>query len=140
MSLKRIVLDTNVLVAALRSRRGASFRLLSLIGTGRFELCLSVPLLFEYEDVLAREPIGIPAAAAADVLDYLCQVAIPQDIHFLWRPLLRDAKDDMVLELAVAADSSDIITFNIRDFTGSERFAVRAIAPAQFLTEIGELQ
>ena len=75
MSVPRIILDTNVLVTGLRSRRGASFRLISLLGAARFEIAISVPLLFEYEDVLSREAIGIPPRQARDVLDYLCEVA-----------------------------------------------------------------
>jgi predicted nucleic acid-binding protein len=94
-------------------------------------------MLFEYEDVLVREKLGIPSDAAEDVLDYLCHVAVGQDIYFLWRPFLRDPKDDLVLELAVASRSSEIITYNIKDFEGIERFNVRAIRPADFLSELG---
>ena len=94
-------------------------------------------MLFEYEDVLAREEIGIPSGAVEDVLDYLCHVAIGQDIYFLWRPFLRDPKDDLVLELAVASRSSRIVTYNIKDFTGIERFNIKAVRPADFLSELG---
>lgn len=133
----RAVIDTNVLVAALKSRRGPSFRLLSLVGTGKFDICLSIPMLFEYEDVLARETVGIGRNAANDVLDYLCEVAIAQEVYYLWRPFLKDPKDDLVLELAVASESPHIVTYNIGDFAGSERFEVRAIPPADFLVHIG---
>ena len=137
MNQRRVILDTNVIVSALRSRRGPAFRLLSLVGTGQFEICLSIPMLFEYEDVLAREKIGISAEAADDVLNYLCHVAMPQEIYFLWRPFLRDPKDDLVLELAVGSQSTEIITYNIKDFVGIESFNVRAIRPAEFLSELG---
>ncbi len=139
MATSRIILDTNVLVAGLRSRRGASFQVLSLIGTGRFEIALSVPLLFEYEDVLGRKEIGITAQQARDILDYVCSAAIHQEIHFLWRPFLKDPKDDLVLELAVASRCSEIVTFNLKDFIGIEQFDIRAIRPADFLTKIGAL-
>ncbi len=132
-----IILDTNVLVSALRSRLGASFKLLSLIPTQRFQIALTVPLLFEYEDVLAREVLGIDTSSANDVLDYLCLSASKHDVHFMWRPLLRDAKDDMVLEAAVAAQASTIVTFNTKDFQGSERFGVNALWPAAFLKQLG---
>ena len=98
MSLPRAVLDTNVIVSALRSRRGPSFRLLSLSGSGRYEICLSVPLVLEYEEVLQRRT----ALAEEDVLivlSHLTRVAHRQAIFFLWRPVLPDPKDDMVLEL-----------------------------------------
>lgn len=133
----RIVLDTNVLVAALRSRRGPAFRLLSMVGIGRFETAVSVPLLFEYEDVLSREAIGVPASAAEAVLDYLCLVSHHQEVHFLWRPFLRDPKDDLVLEVAVASQSTKIITYNVKDFEGIEHFGLRTALPAEFLAELG---
>ena len=132
-----IIIDTNVLVAALRSNRGASFKLLSLLSDASFKLALTVPLLFEYEDVLAREILGIDASSANDVLDYLCLVASKHDVHFMWRPCLRDAKDDMVLEAAVSAQASVIVTFNTKDFKGSERFGVQALWPGDFLKQIG---
>jgi putative PIN family toxin of toxin-antitoxin system len=133
-----IILDTNVLVAALRSRRGASFALLSWVGTKRFNLSLSVPLVFEYEDVLAREALGIDQASANAVIDYLCLVAVKSHVHFLWRPFLRDAKDDMVLEAAVSSQCSHIVTFNTKDFAGVEQFGLRALWPGEFLKLIGE--
>lgn len=136
----KIVLDTNVLVAALRSRRGASFRILSWIGTGRFEISLSVPLVLEYEDALLRQPqeSGIDPDDVSALLDYLCAIGRHQSIFFLWRPLLRDPKDDLVLELAVAGGCEAIITHNLRDFAGTEKFGVRALTPREFLNEIGE--
>jgi putative PIN family toxin of toxin-antitoxin system len=134
----RIVLDTNVVFAALRSRRGASFRLLSLVGSDRFDVYLSVPLLFEYEDVLKRETTGLMPADVDVVLDYLCGIAEQQEIHFLWRPCLRDPKDDMVLELAVASQCTHILTFNTADFGGVDRFGLTALWPADFLRLLGE--
>jgi len=134
---KRIILDTNVLVAGLRSRRGASFQLLNLLGSAHFETCVSVPLMFEYEDVLNRESLALPKAAVGDVLDYFCSVSHLQEIHYLWRPFLKDPKDDLVLELAVASQSSAIITFNLRDFARVTQFGLKALTPGEFLGEIG---
>lgn len=136
-----IVLDTSVLVAALRSRRGAAFRLLSLVGTGRFRIAVSVPLVLEYEDALLRQiaEISLNQSNIRAVLDYLCSVGKHQDIFFLWRPLLRDPKDDMVAEVAVAAGCDAIVTYNRRDFAGVEKFGMRILTPAEFLKEIGEL-
>ena len=133
----KIIIDTNVLVAAMKSRRGASFALLSLISNEAFEVCVSVPLVFEYEDVLLRSELGIDEQAAHEVLNYICSVAHRQQVHFLWRPWLRDAKDDMVLEAAVAGQCSHIVTFNTRDFVGIEKFGVQALWPADFLKSIG---
>jgi putative PIN family toxin of toxin-antitoxin system len=132
---RRVVLDTNVVVAGLRSRRGASFKLLSFLDQGRFEIALSVPLLFEYEDVLARfsHEGFYEQRDIDDFLDHLCQVAHRQSVFFLWRPYLPDGRDDMVLELAVAARCEAIVTHNQRDFEGTERFGVRVFAPKDFL-------
>lgn len=142
MKVPRVVLDTNVIVSALRSRRGASFRLLSLVGKGRSEICVSVPLVLEYEDAVGRhlDEIGLTLRQLDDVLDYLCSVAIRQDVFYLWRPTLRDPKDDLVLELAVSAQCSDVITFNLKDFAGSERFGIKARRPHELLAKIGALQ
>ncbi len=136
-----IVVDTNVLISALRSRRGASFRLLALVGTGRFDLALSVPLLLEYEGVASRmlASLRVSDADLNDILDYLCAVASCRSVFFLWRPTLPDPKDDMVLELAVDAGAPVIVTFNIRHFVGVDRFGIRALTPREFLQEIGDL-
>jgi putative PIN family toxin of toxin-antitoxin system len=137
MASYKIIIDTNVLVAALRSRDGASFKLLSLIDSGLFSLGVTVPLVFEYEDVIKREHLGIDRANAEAVLDYFCAVASHHHVYFVWRPYLRDAKDDLVLEAAVAADATHIVTFNTKDFEGIDRFGIQAVWPADFLSQIG---
>ena len=134
---RRIVLDTNVIVAGLRSRRGAAFRVLSLGGTGVFTHCLSVPLLFEYEDVLKR-PGVVPLAldVVEDVLDGLCATADRRPLYFLWRPQLPNAADDLVLEIAVTGQCDTVVTFNQRHFVGSDQFGIRAQTPAEFLVAL----
>ncbi len=141
MPVPQIVLDTNVLVSALRSRRGAAFRVLSMVDSGNFKINVSVPLVLEYEDVLNRQlsALTISREEIADVLDYLCMIGNRHQIHFLWRPFLRDAKDDMVLELAVTANCDYIVTYNRRDFAGVEKFGLRAIEPIDLLRLIGTL-
>ena len=142
MGRRRIVIDTNVLVAALRSRRGASYRLLSLIGDERFEINVSVPLVLEYEAAAKRLVGEIPLGEGEidDILDYICAVARRWKVHYLWRPYLKDAKDEMVLELAVVAGCEYIVTYNRRDFAGVERFGLKVVTPKEFLEEIGELR
>ena len=139
---QNVILDTNVLVSGLRSQRGASFRLLELIGTGRFEISLSVPLVLEYEEVLLRQAskLSLSRRDIRDFLDYLCSVAQLQSIFFLWRPKLPDPDDDMALEVAVAAGAQRIVTFNHRDFAGAEQFRIHVLGPREFLKEIGELK
>lgn len=134
----QIVLDTNVLYAGLRSRRGASFKLLKHLETGRFELNLSVPLVLEYEEVLLRkEPtLNFTPAEIGKLLDYLCLIANLHEVHFLWRPILNDPKDDMILDLAVRANCPYIVTYNIRDFTGADQFGIQAVNAPEFLKTI----
>jgi putative PIN family toxin of toxin-antitoxin system len=136
---QRIVIDTSVFVSALRSSRGASHQLLLRVGGDEFEIALSVPLVLEYEDAAKRMPeaTGLAPQDVDDIIDYLCSVGRLQEIHFLWRPVLRDSRDDHVLELATEAGCEVIVTHNLRDFTGSERFGVEAITPGEFLRRIG---
>jgi putative PIN family toxin of toxin-antitoxin system len=138
----RIVLDTNVLVAGLRSRNGASFQLLRLLGEGRFQPCLSVPLVLEYESACKRQSraLGLTHADIDDVLDFICSVSEHRQIYYLWRPFLRDPGDDMVLELAVESEAERIVTHNVRDFTGSDQFGIQVVRPHAFLRILGETQ
>jgi predicted nucleic acid-binding protein len=134
-------MDTSVLVSALRSSRGASHRLLMLVGGEHFELNLSVPLVLEYEDAALRlTELGfITAEDVEAIIDYLCAVANHRQVFYLWRPFLPDPNDDMILELAVAASCDFIVTHNTRDFAGAEQFGQQVLTPQQFLREIGDL-
>jgi putative PIN family toxin of toxin-antitoxin system len=141
MESPQIVVDTNVLVAGLRSKRGASNRLLRLVGTGTFEIHLSVPLFFEYAEQCLDLVGGLPLSKedVDDLLDYLCKVAHHWPIFFLWRPFLNDPKDDLVLEVAVAGQCDGIVTFNKRDFLGAHQFGLKLWTPKEFLQQIGEV-
>lgn len=136
----RIVIDTNVLVSALRSKRGASHKLLMLVDSGAFETAISVPLVLEYEAAARRciRHTGLTPQDADAILDYVCACAVTQKIFYLWRPVLSDARDDMVLELAVAAGCKYIVTFNLSDFAAAKDFGVRVLVPRDFLTLVGE--
>ena len=135
----RIVIDTNVVVAGLRSRQGASFRLLTLLGGSAFETVISVPLLLEYEAVLKQQAsaLGLARADVDDFLDFVCQVSSPHEIHFLWRPTLQDPRDEFLLELAVESHSDFIFTHNTRHFAGAAQFGVEVVTPRKFLRLIG---
>jgi putative PIN family toxin of toxin-antitoxin system len=139
MPVYQIVIDTNVWIAALRSKRGASYKLLSLIDSGKFEANLSVPLVLEYEDTAKRLVGEIPLTErdVDDILDYICAVAHHRRIYYLWRPFLSDPRDDMVLELAVTAECDFIVTFNQSDFVGVEQFGLSTLTPKEFLQKIG---
>ena len=138
----QIVMDTNVLISALRSRRGPSFKLLGLIGKGRFDISLSVPLVLEYEAVAKRSRWRDKPSWShvSNILDYLCAVGHQQQIHFLWRPRARDPKDDMVLEVAVAGQCDAIVTYNKKDFAEAKTFGLVLFTPKEFLMKIGEVK
>ena len=141
MSLASVVLDTNVIVAALPSRRGTSARVLYLVGRGLVEVNVSVPVVLEYEAVLKR-PGTVPAytpAALDELIDGLCAVARLRPVDFRWRPQLTDPSDEAVLELAVAAGGAPIVTWNVRHFRGAERFGVAVRTPPELLHDIGAL-
>ncbi len=134
----RIVIDTNVLFAGLYSKNGASHQVLIRLATKQLSLALSTPLLFEYEDVLKRNPaqLGLDEDSIDKLLDNLCAISQHQRIHYLWRPYLPDAKDDLLLELAVASNTHTIVTHNLKDFSGIEQFGVEAISPKNLLERI----
>lgn len=137
-----MVLDTNVLVSGLRSKRGASYQLLTLLGAGRFTTAVSVPLVVEYEKALVDPRTKVPFSRAdiGKFIDYICTISDKRKIYYLWRPHLSDSGDDMILELAVAGRCDFIITYNVRDFSGVGQFGVRILTPGQFIKRLGEEQ
>ena len=141
MNIPKIVIDTNVIVSALKSKQGTSYALFLLTGKGKFEFNISVPLVLEYEKVLFDPQIKIPFSKKEidKILNYICASSKHHKIYYLWRPLLKDEKDDMVLELAVSSNSDYIITFNKKDFVGAEKFGIRILSPKEFLEVIGEI-
>lgn len=134
----KVVLDTNAIVAGLRSRSGASFQLLRMIPQGNLEFLLSVPLVLEYEDVLKRpdnlRAFDLGQADIEHVLNMLCFAGTEISIHYLWRPKLSDPKDDMVLEVAVNGRADTIVTFNTAGFSAqSKQFGLRLMTPGEYL-------
>jgi predicted nucleic acid-binding protein len=109
-----------------------------LIGTGKFDLNISIPLVAEYEETLRREIHHISENAIADILDYICVVAKRHKIFYLWRPILKDPDDDFILELAVKSNSW-IITYNKADFKKASYFNIKVMTPKEFLRLIGEI-
>jgi len=131
----RVVFDTSVLVSAARSQRGASHKLLSRLPDARVEPVMSVPLFVEYRALLLRPENLLQRAPsqAEGFLDFLISVSHLQEIFFLWRPALPDPDDDFILELAAAPGCRYIITHNLRDFRGTEKWAIAAVTPGDFL-------
>jgi putative PIN family toxin of toxin-antitoxin system len=140
MSTPILVLDTNVLVSALRSSTGASHRLIQLVDSGLFVIGVTVPLVLEYEAVCKRL-IGSTTLTAHEIeqlIDYLCQIGKRSVVHFRLRPSVGDPDDEMVLEAAIASGSDWIVTHNVRDFAGgAARYGVEVLSPAEALRRLG---
>jgi putative PIN family toxin of toxin-antitoxin system len=131
----RTVLDTSVLVAAIRSDRGASRMLLVAALERRHQLLVSVPLMIEYESVLTRadhlEASGLSRDDVQATLDAIALVAEPVRLAYLWRPILADADDDMVLETAVNGRADLLVTLNRGDFLAASSFSVPVVSPGE---------
>jgi len=144
MIFNRIVLDTNILVAAARSRNGASFALLQALRDRRFIALASVPLMLEYEAVLKRPEhlaIGNRTIAMTDAfLDALSLYLEPVHLHFLWRPQLRDPADEMVLETALNGRADALVTLNVNDFAPASHFRLPVVNPGAFLRRLQQEQ
>jgi predicted nucleic acid-binding protein len=129
-------MDTDVLVAAVRSDRGASRVLLTAALERRYEILASVPLMLQYESVLTRSEhviaVGVSATDVQVLLDAIALVSTPVRISYLWRPMLTDPGDDLVLETAVNGHAEVVITFNRRHFEpAAARFGIEIVAPAE---------
>jgi putative PIN family toxin of toxin-antitoxin system len=137
----RAVLDTSVILAALRSRRGASNRLLELVALERLRPLASTALFLEYEDVLQRPENRLATGMSeADVEGFLAAFASAAEgveVNFRWRPQLKDLKDELVLEAAVNGRADALVTHNVRDFQPAARlFKLRVMLPRELLKEL----
>jgi putative PIN family toxin of toxin-antitoxin system len=131
----KIIIDTNVLVSALRSAMGPSFALLQLVRAGEIQMCCSPALFLEYEDVLNRpaqlNAFGLNGEDVSDILADLAMHILPVMTHYQWRPQLRDPSDEMVLEAAANAGAQAIVTYNLRDFSPASAFGIEVLNPQQ---------
>jgi putative PIN family toxin of toxin-antitoxin system len=139
--IRRVVVDTSIVVAALRTRLGAGNAVLRLIASRRLVACATPPLFLEYEDVLKRpEQRLVHGLEPRDIDEFLGEFAAlvePVEVHFLWRPQTRDANDEMVLEAAINGRADALVTYNIADFTSAgERFGIPILAPAELLKKV----
>ncbi|MGR4862632.1 putative toxin-antitoxin system toxin component, PIN family [Caulobacter sp. LARHSG274] len=136
----RLVFDTAMMVAAIRSNAGASNRLLAAGLERRLTMLVSTPLLIEYEAVLTRaehlEASGLTASEVEALLDAVAATAEPVRLAFLWRPAVRDPDDDMVLETAANSQADAIVTFNMRDFVVAERFGIEVWSPGEAVRKL----
>ncbi len=139
----RVVLDTNILVAGLSSNLGASYQLLLRCRNNEFRLVASIPLWLEYEAVLKRDETrklhGLSRKKVDVFLSTLAQFCDPVTLHYLWRPQLSDANDEMVLETALNGQADALVTFNVADFeSAAKRFSIKIIQPRVFLEKLKE--
>ncbi|TRL36480.1 putative toxin-antitoxin system toxin component, PIN family [Methylosinus sporium] len=141
--MKRLVLDTSVIVSAFRSSRGASFVILNLVAKRRLVPLVSTALFLEYEDVLQRpeqrEVHGLDPSAVSKALKELAALCEPVEPHFSWRPQLSDPADEMVLEVALNGRADSIVTHNVRDFHQAvPKFGIPVLTPGALLERIGK--
>jgi putative PIN family toxin of toxin-antitoxin system len=139
--MRRIVLDTSVVVAGLRSRLGAGNAVLRLVAQGRLVALATPPLFLEYEDVLKRPEHRLVHGLAPEAIDeFLAELAAliePVEVHFQWRPQSRDPNDEMVLEAAINGGADALVTYNVADFSGpAERFRISVLHPADVLKRV----
>lgn len=137
----RIVLDTSVVVTAFRSRTGAGRALLDLVASGRLIPLLTPALFLEYEAVLKRpDQLNVSGLHLDDIDRFLAgfvSAAEPVTIHYVWRPQLRDADDEIVFGAAVNGRADALVTYNVRDFrAAAPRFGLRIARPAEILKEV----
>ncbi len=139
MSSANVVIDTNVLIAALKSKRGASYKLLISIPKKIYRPNISVPLFIEYEAVAKRTGMvsGLTNVEINAILDYILSQSNIHEIYYLWRPYLKDPKDDLVLEVAVGSQSEYIITFNKKNYQSIDKFGIKVVTPQEFMVERG---
>lgn len=137
----RAVLDTNVLLSALRSQDGASFQIVDRLERGEFVLVLSQTVLAEYDEVLNREliPLGYPAAAIGVFLDDMCRAVEIHRPSGFWKTALPDADDEALAQLAMESKIDYLVTHNVRHFPSERLSAVRVVDPKTFLHILRQL-
>jgi predicted nucleic acid-binding protein len=138
----RVILDTNVIVAALRSRKGASYRLLMTLGHPRWQSVVTPALMYEYEDA-ARRPGNAPGLSEqeiTDILDMIYRESHRQLVWFSWRPAASDPGDDLVLDAAIAGRCDFVVSFNERHLRVAGDFGIEVLTPAALLKLIGEIK
>jgi putative PIN family toxin of toxin-antitoxin system len=139
--MRRIVLDTSVVVSGLRTRLGAGNAVLRLVAERRLVVLATPPLFLEYEDVLKRPEHRLVHGLGIEAIDeFLAELAAliePVEVHFQWRPQSKDPNDEMVLETAINGRADALVTYNLADFAGAaERFRIPVLRPSELLKKV----
>jgi putative PIN family toxin of toxin-antitoxin system len=139
--MQRVVLDTSVVVAGFRTRSGAGNAVLRLVADRRLVLLATPPLFLEYEDVLKRPEQrlvhGLQLHEVDELLAELAALVEPVELHFRWRPQVRDPNDEMVLEAAINGRADALVTYNVTDFAlAGNRFRIPVVRPADLLKKV----
>lgn len=139
--MRRIVLDTSVVVSGLRTRLGAGNAVLRLVAERRLVVLATPPLFLEYEDVLKRPEHRLVHGLGIEAIDeFLAELAAliePVEVHFQWRPQSKDPNDEMVLEAAINGRADTLVTYNLADFAGAaERFRIPVLRPSELLKKV----
>jgi putative PIN family toxin of toxin-antitoxin system len=134
----RAIIDTNVFLSALWSRRGAAFEIFAALRRGRWQIVLSNHLIFEYEEVAKRNAarMGLTLEDIDDVLDALCAAAEQRQLQPAWLPCLSDPDDEPLLQMAVEARVMVIVTRNVRHLKTAETFGIEVMTPGEFLAKL----
>lgn len=139
--MRRVVLDTSVIVAALPTRHGVANYVLRLVASRRLLLLATPPLFLEYEDALKRPEQRLAHGLTIEAIDeFLAEMAAlvdPVEVHFQWRPQVRDPCDEMVLEAAINGQADVLVTYNLKHFTlAGGRFRIPILPPADLLRKV----
>lgn len=131
-------MDTNILVAAFRSRRGASFELFRRLRLAKWTAVLSNHLLFEYEEVLKREAgrLALSNSDVDQVLNAICARSETWSLSYSWQPILSDPDDEPLVQLASESACRLITTHNIRHLVPATKLGIEILKPAEFLTRV----
>jgi len=127
----QLVIDTNVIVSGLKSSKGVSYKLLSILNDDRWRINLSVGLVLEYEAVLKQYQTSICLSPTAidQVVEDIRSIAKRHPIFYTWRPSAQDPDDDFLIDLAVKCQADFLITYNRKDFVGAKSFGIQVITP-----------
>jgi putative PIN family toxin of toxin-antitoxin system len=134
----RAIIDTNVFLSALWSKRGAAFEIFAELRRGRWQIVLSNHLVFEYEEVAKRKAaeMGLTLEDIDGVLDAICAAAEQRQLEPAWLPRLSDPDDEPVLQMAVEAKVPVIVTRDVGHLKPAQTFGIDVMKPAEFLAKL----